>query len=134
MATEAIVFTPSASRGHRIDIDQLVHVSVPGAPDAFMLNLSECGMGIQAMDVLEPGRSVNFAFTLPARLSSIGSHNDMTDNQLQVGARIAWSDRSGRAGLQFTQLSQSDRFRLHQWVVYNGVKAEDQAARRPSPN
>jgi PilZ domain len=97
----------SGTRGLRIEPPQLVHVSVPGEP-AFILNLSERGMAIQAMEILEPGRTLHFAFPLPE-----------SGSRVEGVAKIVWADRSGRAGLEFTEIPEFDRFLLRQWVVRN---------------
>jgi hypothetical protein len=85
-------------------VKPLVYVDWPSEP-AFLLNLSERGMAVQVTDVLRPGQSLPFAFPLPD-----------TGAQVTGMARIVWTDRSGRAGLEFVDLPEYDRFRLRQWV------------------
>lgn len=95
----------SASRRARINVDGLVFVSCP-AESAFLLNLSEGGMSIQTMDIMEPGRSFDFSIELPQRKGVLAGQ-----------ARVVWSDRSGRAGLQFVALSPWDRLQLVTWMA-----------------
>jgi hypothetical protein len=91
-------------RHSRVEVDQLVYVSVPGE-SAFMLNVSEGGIAIQAMDIMKPGQSLPFAFPLPD-----------TDIEVRGMATIVWSDRSGRAGLRFIEIGEFDRFQLQWWL------------------
>jgi hypothetical protein len=98
---------PSNVRGARVDVKGLVYVSMLGE-SAFMLNLSERGMAVQAMEVLQPGCSLPVVFAIPE-----------TECEVQGLARIVWSDRSGRAGLEFTTVCELDQFRLRQWVSKN---------------
>lgn len=94
----------TAGRGVRVPVDPLVYVNFPDE-SAFLLNLSERGMALQCMDVLEPGRPYSFSFPLP----EIGA-------ELRGLARIVWSDRSGRAGMEFVRLSEFDRLALTTWI------------------
>jgi hypothetical protein len=94
-------------RDARLEVDGLVYVKTPH-DSTFVLNLSESGMAIQAMEVLEPGCAVPFSLPLPK-----------TDSEVKGMARVAWTDRSGRAGLEFTHLDETYRFRLKQWVIKN---------------
>jgi len=93
-------------RRQRVEITPLVYVDFP-EESVFLLNLSERGMAIQAMDVLEPGRSCNFSFQLPENEQCEVSGN----------ASIVWSDRSGRAGLEFREMSAAARFTLQRWIL-----------------
>jgi hypothetical protein len=99
------------ARGARIEIDPLVYIDCP-EKSAFLLNLGEGGIAIQAMDVLQPGRSLHFSFPLPESESAIGGQ-----------ARIVWSDQSGRAGLQFVNMTPLDELKLASWIAIHGVRA-----------
>jgi hypothetical protein len=91
----------------RHEVNGLVYVDLP-YQSTFILNLSAMGMGIQAMEILQTGSSLPFAFPLPE-----------TDTELKGMARVVWTDPSGRAGLEFTDLPEAERFRLKQWLVKN---------------
>lgn len=103
--------TTEETRGMRVAVDPLVYVNFP-KESAFILNLSDRGMAIQAMEVLEPGRSYRFSFPLPE-----------TDAEIHGSARISWADQSGRAGMEFVEVSAYDRSTLTQWVMRNRHKA-----------
>lgn len=102
----------------RFEIPQIVPLEWHGEP-AFILNLSACGMALQAMEILPTDSSVRFRFVLPESKDEISGRG-----------RIAWSDRSGRAGLEFTELSQAQRDRLTRWVM----ESERQGLQRQSEN
>jgi Tfp pilus assembly protein PilZ len=85
----------------------VVYVNWRGEP-AFILNLSEGGMAVQAMEVLPTGEALRLSFPLPDEGA-----------ELRGVARVVWSDRSGRAGLQFVDISEYDRFQLREWLKRN---------------
>jgi hypothetical protein len=72
----------------------------------FILNLSEDGMAIQAMEVLQQGWRIEFQFPLPKAKFEISGSAD-----------VIWCDSTGRAGLKFAGLCEFDRFHLHRWVT-----------------
>ena len=89
----------------RVSVDRGVYLNSPGMP-AFVLNLSEHGMAIQTTEPLEPGDVFSFACPLPD-----------TQREVQGLARVVWIDRQGRAGMEFTDLTEYDRFQLKEWVL-----------------
>lgn len=91
----------------RLEVNGLVYVTLP-FESTFVLNLGSGGMGIQAMEVLTPGRAVPFAFSLP-----------QTGTEVKGMANIVWTDCSGRAGLAFTNMAKDHRSLLKQWVAKN---------------
>ena len=97
----------TTSRNGRVDVRDVVYVSWRAEP-AFILNLSEGGMAVQAMEILSPGAALALSFPLPENGA-----------ELQGVARVVWSDLSGRAGLQFINLSEFDRYQLRQWLGRN---------------
>jgi hypothetical protein len=97
----------AASRGIRVEVKPVVYVNW-AEEQAFLLNVSESGMAVQAMEVLTPGHSLPFAFSLPE-----------SGNEVRGVARIVWADCSGRAGLQFLDVPEYDRYRLRQWIIQN---------------
>jgi hypothetical protein len=72
---------------------------------SFLLNLSEEGMAVQAMEVLPPGQALRFAFQLP-------------NGKVEIKgiARVVWSDCSGRAGMKIVAISPSEWTQLAEWV------------------
>ncbi len=91
-------------RGPRFDVQELVSVTMFGGP-ALLLNLGAGGIGIQAMEVLQPGCLYSLSFSLPD-----------TESELQSLGKVVWSDKSGRAGLKFVAAPHLDRVRLQRWI------------------
>ena len=60
---------------------------------ALTLNLSKGGLGVRTMDPLEAGTKVSVRFRLPD-----------SDDDVEAGSEVAWSDRRVGMGLQFTQV------------------------------
>lgn len=102
---------PVHQRGPRVEVDQLVNVTMFGGP-AFILNLGTGGMAIQAMEVLQPGCLFSLAFSLPD-----------SESEVQSLGKVVWSDASGRAGLKFVAGAHLDRARLQRWI--NGLQARN---------
>lgn len=94
----------SKRRTSRLEIKDLLYLRMPG-DSVFLLNLSDGGMAVQAMDVLPPGQSIEFVLPLPK-----------TGEEIRGIAKIVWSDSSGRAGLQFAAVPEPDLSRLQQWM------------------
>jgi len=92
-------------RSSRVDVGELVFVNKIDA-STFLLNLSAVGMAIQTMSVLPTGQSLDFAFELPELKSEV-----------KGVAKVVWSDRSGRAGLEFDRVPHLDRLRLQDWLT-----------------
>jgi hypothetical protein len=97
----------AGSRGSRVEVKPVIYVDWTEEA-AFLLNVSESGMAVQAMEVLQPGRSLPFSFSLPD-----------SGSQVRGEALIVWADRSGRAGLQFLDVPEYDHFCLRQWILQN---------------
>lgn len=83
--------TSGERQSTRFEIGNLIYVELP-EERAFMLNVSDGGMAIQAMNILQPGSFVKFAVLPPGGAE-----------QIEGSGKIVWSDKSGRAGVQFTR-------------------------------
>jgi DNA-binding response OmpR family regulator len=85
----------------------IVIVLAPGQElNARTTNISEGGMAIQVVGKLPKTGVSKVTFTLPGASLAIESKVD-----------LAWADGSGRAGLRFVELSQSDRDQLEHWLA-----------------
>jgi hypothetical protein len=91
-------------RDKRTEVQPLVFVTM-SSDSAFLLNVSLHGLAVQAMEILNPGQSVLFSFTLPKSAAEV-----------EGVARVAWSDKSGRAGMEIVRISQSSSVRLAEWI------------------
>lgn len=72
---------------------------------AAVLDITESGVAIDAVEQLTAGRAVQVQFTLPAMQSAI-----------QAVADVVWRSETGRAGLTFLQMSEEQRRRLERWL------------------
>lgn len=97
-------------RPSRLVVPTLAYVSFEGAQDpAIILDISEGGMAIQALQPLEARGPLRLGFDLPGWLQS-----------MSLAAEIVWTDSSGRAGLRFLNLSEDEQRCLQDWVRIHG--------------
>jgi Tfp pilus assembly protein PilZ len=90
----------------RIAVQHLSNVQIEGMPDpAFILDLSEGGIAIQSLAPIQHGEVVRLTFELPA-----------TQHKMRVAAKVVWNDPTGRIGMEFEDLSESDRAELKRWI------------------
>jgi hypothetical protein len=103
---ETVCYTTNRRRASRIDVEPLIYLTKGTNAPGFILNLSEDGIAIQAMEVLRQGERIQFQFLLPKAQAEISGIAD-----------IVWCDSTGRAGLKFSSLGAFDRSQLHRWVT-----------------
>jgi len=97
-------------RQARLVVPTLAYVSFDGALDpAIILDISEGGMAIQALQAVQADGPLRLQFGLPGSLDT-----------MNLAAEIVWADSSGRAGLRFLDLPEDERQRLRHWVRTNG--------------
>ena len=101
-----ISYTTNRRRSLRVPVRPLVYLTKPADPLGFILNLSQDGMAIQAMQVLQQGSRVEFQFPLPE-----------ANLEISGAAEVMWGDSAGRAGLKFASLCEFDRFHLRRWIT-----------------
>lgn len=95
----------------RCVIDTLAYVRVDGVDEKpMMLDISEGGLAIQALEPLEPRRAFAVQFALPGE-----------KEEFEAVATAVWSDPSGRCGLRFLGMPPVHRQRLKQWLEHNGA-------------
>ena len=63
-------------------------------------------MAIHTMDFLKAGHTLPFSFPLPN-----------TDREVRGLAKVVWTDCSGRAGLEFIEMSEAGRLWVRQWLT-----------------
>ena len=112
MATpeEGICHTIYRRQGARIEVKPLVYLTKAADTPGFILNLSEDGMAIQAMEILQQGWRIEFQFPLPK-----------TKVEISGAADVIWCDSTGRAGLRFAGLCEIDRFHLRRWITESQI-------------
>ncbi len=91
----------------RIELTRVLHAWLEGG-SGLVVNLSEGGMAIQTMLSLKVGQNLKFALPLEGIEAGVRGM-----------AEVVWCDSSGRAGLHFNGLSESDRFLLSAWLSQN---------------
>ncbi len=123
----AALFIDAGPRHVRHVVRSLSFVSLetPREP-AVLLNLSEGGMAVQALEALAPGRVLQLKFDLPKETVRVEARGE-----------IVWSDPSGRAGIRFLDMPEGSQSTLKEWVSrmeaggYNVEVAADTAAEDP---
>ncbi len=109
-----------------------VSLTTPREP-AVLLNLSQGGMAVQALEPLAAGRILQLKFDLPKETVRVEAQGE-----------IVWTDSSGRAGIRFLDMPENSQLNLKEWVArmeaggYNvevelATTAEDPFALAPAP-
>lgn len=81
-----------------------------------LLNLSEDGIAIHSQGKMPPPCRVYFQFSLPGQSSSV-----------RLSAEVIWQDWRGRVGLHFTQVPQTSRKALDEWLQKSSKSRSDQS-------
>lgn len=84
----------------------LVTVDLAFQSGALVLDLSESGMGVQALSSAPMGATTSLQFDLPE-----------TGGRVDAVGRIAWTDTSGRLGIRFEEIAEAGRVHLAQWLA-----------------
>jgi hypothetical protein len=96
----------------RIEMSRLLYARISGG-FGLVLNMGEGGMAIQTMVPLKVGQILQFGLPLSeARAQATGA-------ELTGTAEVAWCDRSGRAGLHFTDVSEREQLQLRSWLEHD---------------
>lgn len=90
---------------HVVHSLSFVSLETPREP-AVLLNLSEGGMSVQALESLAPGRILQLKFDLPKETVRVEAQGE-----------IVWSDKSGRAGIRFLDMPEGSQSILKEWVA-----------------
>ncbi|PYX81166.1 MAG: hypothetical protein DMG70_20865 [Acidobacteria bacterium] len=77
-----------------------------------VLNISETGVCIQTTAPVATNRTLNLVLDL--------SH---TKTYINTSGLVVWTDRSGRAGIRFSKLSETNRRQLKEWLFVNLLNA-----------
>ena len=85
---------------------QLITVDLAFQTGALLLDLSETGMGVQALGSVPSGTTTPLHFDLPE-----------TGGRIVGVGRIAWTDSSGRLGIRFEEIAERSRLHLAQWLA-----------------
>ncbi|HYL16890.1 MAG TPA: GAF domain-containing protein [Terriglobales bacterium] len=77
-----------------------------------VLNLSEGGMCIQTTTPLAAHRTLNLVLDLSA-----------TKTYVNTSGLVVWTDKSGRAGVRFSKLSETSHRQIKEWLFVNALHA-----------
>mgnify|MGYP005811366743 CR=1 FL=1 len=98
-----------AGRPARLVVPSVAYAHLEGSRDpAIILDISEGGMAVQALQSMQANGPVKVHFDLPGSLDT-----------LAVTCDVVWADSTGRAGLRFTDISRDARRHVQQWVRAN---------------
>jgi CheY-like chemotaxis protein len=89
-----------------VKIPVTVQVAGSGEVKGIATNLSEGGMAIRLQTPIPKQAVSTIKFNLPG-----------TRTLLEPKAEVAWADGSGRAGIRFTEFSDSARQQLEAWIL-----------------
>ena len=116
ISVEQAVHTLSAARNiimdgrlryhrQRLDIQVLIKLGRRSHGDAYLLNLSQGGIGIRLSQDLPIARSLSVSFSLPGKKRSFSASGE-----------VAWVKPRHSAGIRFTGLSSRSRRDLQIWL------------------
>jgi CheY-like chemotaxis protein len=100
---------------HRVEIPITIVFGQGEELKATTTNISEGGMAIRFRGKLPKGGVSKVVFALPE-----------THISMEPKGEIAWADGAGRAGLRFTEMPESSREQLDQWLTEQLEKMEQQ--------
>ncbi|MFZ0284380.1 MAG: PilZ domain-containing protein [Terriglobales bacterium] len=94
-------------RSRRDNVKGLVQLQVAGLTlPAFLRDLSEQGLAVQAAEPLTQVRSLPLRFVLPGTVQTVHAIGE-----------VIWADDTGRAGLFFSRLTPSSQKHLRNWLA-----------------
>jgi len=118
LSTEAVARSVRAMKGLifrmgrrsvRVTVPSLLYTSIDGQKEqAIILDVSEGGLAVQALEPIEASRSLRVGFRLPD-----------AERDIEATAEIAWADASGRAGIRFLDMPDDCCQILKEWVRVN---------------
>lgn len=100
-------------RTFRVPVQLPLTISWNDVPEieGIMLDLSEDGMDVLSAQPLGESQIAEFHFSLP------------TLSDIKVLGQVAWSNSNGQAGIQFVDLTDTQRSVLCNWLVSNAPEA-----------
>ncbi len=96
------------SRVHsRTEVRALAYIELSDENAGLILNISEDGLAVQAVQVVTSDHLPRMRFRLPK-----------TDRTIEVAGRMVWQLRSRKeVGIQFVDLSDAARAHIHEWIA-----------------
>jgi TonB family protein len=99
---------PSDHRANpRVNVHSLAYVELGDANAGLILNISETGMAIQAVQMLTSDNLPQMQFRLPK-----------TETMIQVSGKVVWQIKSKKeVGIEFTALPEQARQTIRKWIA-----------------
>jgi hypothetical protein len=107
----------SHRRHFRQKIHNLAYINLDYSNGGIIRNVSESGIAIQVVTPVEENQEVQVRFDLL---------NPRT--RVEARGRVAWTDSSGQAGLEFLAITPRSRRQLKEWLFTQLLGAASQAA------
>ena len=112
----------------RLAVQSPAYTSLNGLPPekardlSEIMDIGESGMSIQTSSPLEVDRNLDLCLDLSETKTRIGTTG-----------RVVWSNRTGRAGIRFQNLTGQSLRELREWLFVNVLTAFDHARSRTAP-
>jgi len=108
-------------RNHRRHFRQRIHnlayINLDNSNGGIIRNVSESGIAIQVVTPIAENQEVHLRFDLLNPRARV-----------EARARVAWTDSSGQAGLEFLSIAPRSRRQLKEWLFTQLLGAASQAA------
>ncbi|MGA8490009.1 MAG: PilZ domain-containing protein [Terriglobales bacterium] len=106
---------PNPRHAQRHPLEALVYLRFGAkALPAIVLDLSEQGLALQALEPLPPVEHVPLRFVLPG-----------TSHVIEAMGKVIWTDDDGRAGMFFLRLTSASRAHLKNWLAKRGANSKN---------
>jgi periplasmic protein TonB len=102
----------------RVKVHSLAYVELGDGNAGLILNISETGMAIQAVQMLASDHLPKMQFRLPK-----------TETLIEASGNVIWQIRSKKeAGIHFSEISDNDRAAIRAWIAAEQVRLASAAA------
>jgi len=106
---------PNPRHSPRHPLEALVYLQLPVTTlPAIVLDLSEQGLALQALEPLPAMRNVPLRFVLPE-----------TSHLVEAIGKVIWAEDDGRAGMFFSRLTPASRHHLKNWLAKRGANTKN---------
>lgn len=116
-ATSMAALRRNHRRHFRQKIHNLAYINLDYSNGGIIRNVSESGIAIQVVTPIEESQEVQLRFDLLNPRARV-----------EARARVAWTDSSGQAGLEFLSIAPRSRRQLKEWLFTQLLGAASQTA------
>lgn len=101
---------PERRRSSRKKLDKLAYIDMEPENGGIVLDVSEGGLGFQAVAPVEQARPIHFWFWLEA------------GHRMEATGELAWTDETRKGGgLRFTHVLEEGREQIRSWIVQSNM-------------